>query len=265
MRRRNGSAAVQRAAGVDVGDSIVTFLPGSVAGNVRDLPWADTVSVTRDFPNTVRIRVTERLPVAWVKAGKRVIVVDQRSPACCGGPTPRRPVSQNWWAPPTFAAQEEQIRPVVLATVAEAFGPELRSRVTFATLEDGTLDRPGHGRPASALRCPSPDPGQSQSGRGRLAGPGRSRDLYRRHGSRGPGQWVARLNGGNAAEGAANSRSAGAKERSERSGRAKNGSGSPRWGSDKGTMVKSSGLGTHGSGPHCPGKPRGMRRSGDAG
>lgn len=132
------TAAVQRAAGVDVGDSIVTFLPSSVAGNVRDLPWADTVSVTRDFPNTVRIRVTERLPVAWVKAGKRVIVVDREARVLWRADTAPAGIPELVGAA-DLAAPGGEIQPVVLATVAEALGPELRSRVTSATLEDGTL------------------------------------------------------------------------------------------------------------------------------
>ena len=132
------TAAVERAAGINVGDSIVTFLPGSVAGNVRDLPWVDTVSVTRDFPNTVRIRVTERQPVAWVKAGKRVLVVDHEARVLWRADTAPAGIPELLGAA-DLAAPGGQIRPLVLATVAEALGPELRARVSSASLEDGTL------------------------------------------------------------------------------------------------------------------------------
>lgn len=131
-------AAVGRAAGIGVGDSIVTFLPGSVTGNVRDLPWVDTVSVTRDFPDTVRIRVTERQPVAWVAAGPRVLLVDREARVLWRADTAPAGIPELVGAA-DLAGPGGQIRPVVLATVAEAFGPALRARVTSATLEDGTL------------------------------------------------------------------------------------------------------------------------------
>src|SRR5262249_14927977 len=62
-------AAIRRASGLDVGESIVTFLPGSAAGKVDDLPWVATAHVSRHLPHVVRITVTERTPVAWVRAG----------------------------------------------------------------------------------------------------------------------------------------------------------------------------------------------------
>ena len=131
-------AAVERAAGISVGDSIVTFLPGSVAGNVRDLPWVDTVSVTRDFPTTVRIRVTERQPVAWVKAGHRVLVVDHEARVLWRADVAPAGIPELLGAA-DLAAPGGEIRPVVLATVADALGPELRARVSSAALQDGTL------------------------------------------------------------------------------------------------------------------------------
>jgi cell division protein FtsQ len=131
-------AAVERAAGIDVGDSIVTLLPGSVAGKVRHLPWVDSVSVTRDFPTTVQIRVTERQPVAWVRAGKKVLVVDRHARVLWRADLPPPGIPELLGAA-DVAGPGGQVRPVVLAAVAQALGPELRSRVSVAALVDGTL------------------------------------------------------------------------------------------------------------------------------
>ena len=137
-----GSAAheaeIRRASGLEVGDPIVTFLPGSTAGKVDDLPWVETAHVKRELPNIVRITVTERVPVAWVKAGSRAVVVD--------------PTGRVLWradAPPSglpelvgvadIGKPGGLVRPVVLSATAAALGPDLASRTASVQLDDGTV------------------------------------------------------------------------------------------------------------------------------
>jgi len=129
---------VRRASGIDVGDSIVLFLPSTVAGKVGDLPWVRSVSVTRDFPTTVRVAVTEREPVAWVRTEAGALVVDAESRALwrADAPPPGLPEligAADIPAPGGF------VRPQVLASVADALGHDLRSRAASVTLADATL------------------------------------------------------------------------------------------------------------------------------
>lgn len=131
-------AAVERAAGIERGDSIVTMLPGRIAGNVSDLPWIDSVSVTRDFPTTVQIRVTERLPVGWLRTGSRVLVVDDEARVLWQADVPVAGLPELVGAA-DVARPGGRIRPVVLAAAAGALGPDLRARTATATLSDGTL------------------------------------------------------------------------------------------------------------------------------
>jgi cell division protein FtsQ len=129
---------VQRAAGVDVGDAIVLFLPSTVAGNVRDLPWVRSVSVTRDFPTTVRIAVTEREPVGWVRTEQGALVVDAGARALWRADAPPPGLPELIGAA-DIPAPGGLVRPQLLASVAETLGRDLRSRAATVTLADATL------------------------------------------------------------------------------------------------------------------------------
>lgn len=131
-------AEVQAASGIEVGDSIVTFLPGSVAGRVRDLPWVATAQVTRDLPNRVRIAVVPRVPVGWTKAGARVLVVDAESRVLARVDAPPAALPELVGVA-DVAPPGGQIAPLVLARAAAALGPDLRARSASVTLEDGSL------------------------------------------------------------------------------------------------------------------------------
>jgi cell division protein FtsQ len=71
--------AVRRAAGITTGDALVAVDPGAVAGRVEELPWVDRARVTRDWPSSVRIQVTERSVAAVVQVTEdRAALVDAR-------------------------------------------------------------------------------------------------------------------------------------------------------------------------------------------
>jgi cell division protein FtsQ len=88
-------AAVRREAGVDIGDSLVSVDPGAVAERVEALPWVAEAGVTRAWPSTVRVHVTEREATALVQVTEdRAALVDDDGrvlsiePHAAGGPTP---------------------------------------------------------------------------------------------------------------------------------------------------------------------------------
>jgi cell division protein FtsQ len=129
---------IRHASGLADGDPIVMFRTGSAAAKVDDLPWIASAKVTRDLPNIVRVTVTERTPVAWVKAGSRAVVVDGsgrvlwRVDAAPAGLPEMLGVAD-------IADPGGLVRPVVLPAVAAALGPDLGSRAASVQLDDGAV------------------------------------------------------------------------------------------------------------------------------
>jgi len=64
-------------AGAKTGDDLLEADLRAIAARVRRHPWVAKASVSRSFPSTLRIRVTERRPLALVAAGE-VFVLDDR-------------------------------------------------------------------------------------------------------------------------------------------------------------------------------------------
>ena len=71
-------ADVIAAAQVGEGDAMVWLDPDQVAARLEASPWIRTAKVTRDWPRTLVIEVTERTPAAWVQVdgATGVLVVD---------------------------------------------------------------------------------------------------------------------------------------------------------------------------------------------
>jgi cell division protein FtsQ len=70
-------AAVAQAAAVKSGSPMLRLDTGAVRARVERLPWVANAKVTRALPGTVRISVTERVPVAFVRGDDgHVVLVD---------------------------------------------------------------------------------------------------------------------------------------------------------------------------------------------
>ena len=61
------AATVASAASVRPGAPLLRVDTGAVAARVERLPWVASATVSRALPGTLRITVTERVPVAWVR------------------------------------------------------------------------------------------------------------------------------------------------------------------------------------------------------
>lgn len=65
---RTGQEAILAATGISRGDALLTADVGAAADRIADLPWVQTVEVSRRWPGTVAIEVVERTPTAIVPA-----------------------------------------------------------------------------------------------------------------------------------------------------------------------------------------------------
>ena len=75
--RETAPAEVRRVAGVERGDPLVGVDTGAIARRVEALPWVARARVSRSWPSTLTVRVTERTPVAQVRINaQRVAMVD---------------------------------------------------------------------------------------------------------------------------------------------------------------------------------------------
>ena len=76
--RQTPAAAIAQASGARHGDLLVQLSLGSASRQVADLPWVLEATVRRRWPDTVRITVTERQPLAQIRrAGGGWLVVDR--------------------------------------------------------------------------------------------------------------------------------------------------------------------------------------------
>lgn len=136
---------IARAAGVPLGQPMIEVDTANAARSVAALAWVADVEVRRDWPGTVRIRVTERVPIAvssvdsggWALIDRLGTVLDHAVE-----PPPGLVVLEGvgGLAPPgstvsgadglltTAAAIPPALRPVVVAVAPAADGVELRLR-----------------------------------------------------------------------------------------------------------------------------------------
>lgn len=78
---QSGAPAVRQAAGIAVGRPVVSVDEAAAAARVEALPWVESAVVTSKLPHDVRIRVTERRPVAVAGEGSTAVLVDRTGQA----------------------------------------------------------------------------------------------------------------------------------------------------------------------------------------
>ncbi|HEX7094581.1 MAG TPA: FtsQ-type POTRA domain-containing protein [Acidimicrobiales bacterium] len=72
---RTGTEAVLTAAGISRGDPMTDVSLDGAHDAIAELPWVESVRVERDWPGTIEIHVTERVPVAALRTGAGVWVL----------------------------------------------------------------------------------------------------------------------------------------------------------------------------------------------
>jgi len=82
-----------------------------VQNDLRGLPWVSRIDIEKKLPNTLRINVTERVPVALVRSGDHIQYVDEHGV--------------------TFAELSPEVGDDDLPLIANASGAELERAVAF--------------------------------------------------------------------------------------------------------------------------------------
>ncbi|AGP30586.1 cell division protein FtsQ/DivIB [Corynebacterium terpenotabidum] len=119
-------AVVRETSGISDGDRMAGVDTGSAAAAVAVLPWIDTVTVSREWPSTVTVTVTEHTAIGVLDDAGTPVVVDASGEqflrdATPEGATPMR-VAATDQAAVTAAAE-------VLAAL-DAMDPTFRAQVT---------------------------------------------------------------------------------------------------------------------------------------
>lgn len=137
--RRTPVDRVRAAAEVSVGSPMIRFDGGASAARIRALPWVDEVEVSRRWPGTVELRISERRAVAqaprpgggWVLLDGEARLVDHRRRPMAGLVRLADPVVGE---PGQVAIDRRS-----LVEVAAALRPPLRSRIDSVGRRDGEV------------------------------------------------------------------------------------------------------------------------------
>lgn len=77
-RRNESSAQIMQALGITRGAPLLSVDLASARNRLEELPWVRVASVEREFPDTVRVRIVERRPLAlWQRKNELVLVDDE--------------------------------------------------------------------------------------------------------------------------------------------------------------------------------------------
>lgn len=125
--------AVRSAAAVPPGTPMVRLDTGAVAARVATLPRVATVQVSRDWPDTVRIAVTERTPVGVVPGPGGVHLVDGAGVDYATVPASAAPPGLPRVDLPAIAPDDPRTQAVV--QVLAALPAQLRGRVAVVSAQ----------------------------------------------------------------------------------------------------------------------------------
>lgn len=114
---------VREVAGVETGENMLRVNVAAAATTVAESPWVKSVSVRRDWPDTIAIEVTERSAVLFTDTPEGTRLIDESGVPFLIAEPPAEAVEV------TGAADEEPAELVEVAEVVSAVSPELREQV----------------------------------------------------------------------------------------------------------------------------------------
>jgi cell division protein FtsQ len=132
-------AQLERAAGVEKGDALFWLATGDAVRGLDAMPYVKQARVTKEWPDTVRIVVTERTPAAWAEspAGKVLVDGDGRVLEVVDAPPPGLPQLLGLTAVPGPGGTVVPTGPARTARVLPPLAAVVTKSVTAA--KDGAL------------------------------------------------------------------------------------------------------------------------------
>lgn len=139
-----GVPAVQAAAGIEPGRPLVSVDEAAAAARVEALPWVAAAEITSHWPRTVRIQVTERVPVAVAGEGPGAVLVDRTGQVLGPAGDAQLPVVRTASVPEPGGRLADETRGAVAVVVGlpKALADQVatvgrRRGALVATLDDG--------------------------------------------------------------------------------------------------------------------------------
>jgi cell division protein FtsQ len=138
------AAAVQRELGHYGARSLVTIDGAAVAQQVDGLPAVRTTVVDRDFPHTLRVRVTPEIPVAVLRRGPDAFLVSARGRVIAPVELRTHRSLPRIWLPPATELElgsllGREAGGVAARSLAAFVGGGFASQVTFVRALDGQI------------------------------------------------------------------------------------------------------------------------------
>jgi cell division protein FtsQ len=119
------AADVKNAAHVELHSPLLLVNTGAIERRIERLPWVQHATVTREWPGTIRVKVTEYVPAAYARVGTSVVLIAANGHAIARAPTApagtievrglRRPPADGELLSPPDAAGITQHLPAELA------------------------------------------------------------------------------------------------------------------------------------------------------
>ncbi len=120
---------IQKATGISDGTNMLRLDTKKAAANVAGVPWVEKVTVSRSWPTTVAVKITEHDPVGVLGSGKNAQVVDEQGHVFLKGAAPEGVAK--------FEKMKEQDAPALraAATAVTSLPPEVRQRLEHVEAE----------------------------------------------------------------------------------------------------------------------------------
>jgi len=120
---------IRAAAGIEDSEPILFVDLGDAGAAVEAVPWVAGARVTRELAHTIRIEVTERIPVAWFARADGTTALVDGSGRVLGPAAAPPPLPELHGLSETAAPAGARIASPGLAEVSSVLPEELRSRV----------------------------------------------------------------------------------------------------------------------------------------
>ena len=124
------TAQVAEATGISVGENMLRVDSAAAAKNVASVPWVEKVTVSRSWPSTITVDVTEHQPVGYVKDKGTPLAVNEHGQVFLSGAQPEGAVEFRNVKADDAAAIEAAAQAVV------ALQPQVREQLEYMSVKN---------------------------------------------------------------------------------------------------------------------------------